>query len=186
MRWIRVKIHDLEKLVLLDMCPNCLAAGASVPVSIVRNLVVPGTLSVGLMQWKYQWKFCPACAKRFRHYERRKRWFVFVPAVLLAFFAAVVAAMNPRPAILPSPFGFLLTSLFVGLVGSFFLSLFQRFASKPEGALSNFPTVKLLRHGESFGGKRRWGIFYFAHPTYVRQLVMANDPETLTVNQRSL
>ena len=179
MRWIRVKIHDMTKLVIPGCCPNCLSSSMLRPVSIVRTVGVPFG---GFISHRSQWPFCHRCAAWVTRHTRWKTRYVTARAGLLALGTVIIALGTNDRGIHPSAWWLLLAAIVVAVVGTFIANLIQRFAKTPSDCLSNFPTVAPLRGGAAFLSGRIFGEFYFRHPIYVERLFQLNTPDNVSVD----
>lgn len=180
MRWIRVKVHDMTKLIIPDCCPNCLSSPPLKPVPIVRTVGVPFG---GYISHRSQWPFCLRCAAWVTRHTRWKSRYVMTPAALLAFGTITIAVMTNDRGIHPSAWWLLLAAVVVAVFGTLVANLIQFFSKTPSGCLSNFPTVAPLRGGAAFLSGRLFGEFYFRHPIYVERLLQLNSHENVSVNQ---
>ena len=175
MRWIRVWIYDFDKLVLPDICPNCLCSPADFWVPIVR---CSGEITV-----RSHWPYCGRCLRQLRRYGRWKKWFAIAPASILAFFALLFAMQTDNRGVNPSAMWLLFAAVLVATTGFFAVALIQWWSRIPDSCLSNFPTVKIIRGGKVFLSPRTFAILDFAHPVYVERLLAINEAATLSVDR---
>ena len=183
MRWIRVKIHDMSRLNIPHLCPNCLDDGELVDTPIVRSTGVPFGVAITTTS---SWPFCKRCAEWTRHHSNWQKWYAIGLGGLLAALALIIAVMTNDRGMHPSAGWLLLAAIVVAIGGCFVASFIQMFSLKPEGCLSNFPTVKPISGGKAIFSKRITGVYDFTHPVYVAQLVQLNYPETVKVNEKTL
>ena len=109
------------------------------------------------------------------------------PGVLLILIALGMAINNASMNSPTSPvFAFFWSGFFISIIGVLVAKLIYVIKKKPEGCLSNHPTVKPIRNETTFTGKIKSAEYDFAHPIYVEQLLALNPPEVVQVNQKHL
>lgn len=179
MRWIRVKIHDMSRLNIPHLCPNCLDDRELVATPIIRSTGVPFGVAITTTS---SWPFCKRCSEWTRRHTKWQKWYAIGPGALLAALALIIAVMTNDRGIHPAAFWLLLAAIVIAIGGCFVAMFIQMFSLKPEDCLSNFSTVKPISGGKVIFSKRITGVYDFAHPVYVAELVKLNDQEIIKVN----
>jgi len=181
-RWVKVKILDMSRVTLPDLCPNCLGPDAAQHVKVYRSYGIPFVASFSL---EAEWDFCDHCAASIRR-GRRMRWLIgYGPALLMLIVGIAMAVINANSNTPKLPTAiFILLAVGFGLFGTLSAILWHKFGTRGPGQIANGTTVKPVKVLQSFTGKIKGIELRFANPIYVEQLISANDPEIIRTNPK--
>jgi hypothetical protein len=184
MRWIRVNISDVTKLVLPSVCANCMQHPADTPTPIVRSIGGP---FVGSVTTHAQWPFCKRCSGWCTRSARRCKQYAIVPALLIAVFALFLAWYKPNVSgFNPMALWLLLIAFLVAVVGCTAITLVQWLSARPNSCITNFLAVRPIRGGKALFSGKWFAAYEFLHPLYVEALINANDPDNVSCNPKQL
>ena len=137
MVWIPVFISDSSKLIVPDVCPNCMRSPATTQIRAYSTVGLPG---VAHATYELTWPHCESCAQFNSRPQRLQNRMAMIPAGILLAAAVVCAVFKIGQEGVFSEWALRLVGLAVVFVitGSVFAPLIHGFSRLPDGCNFRF------------------------------------------------